>query len=386
MSTLNDSGPGPKTLVGGSYFFGYFGEVPASELITGQSLVTTTTVTEGSVSAQPTVWLKFIIDGRVVYIAKQPIVSAISWIHLKNKNLVDGSKILTIGSEQYSIRLMRGAPAMSITITGTNDDLEITHGSEWNKLIYRVVNKPGLSSEGIPFGEWAQFSDDALGIGNNPRQSTWCQESAINATTSAVHRGYGTVGNAGIALRTSVIAAMTWRPVLERSDILALNTTFRIENLAGDLLPPIVNVGDGSTLDFKLNIDLSQIGASASGFVYKNEVKIGEISSVGSVPAVVTWYAGFTPPITVRNGDTIRAAIEHPILLDQTVTIKRNQPKLGNVKSLAIVINRLRILSPPSLERNLIKNVFIEADRPTLAKTERNAENVRRLRAFFNND
>ncbi len=61
-------GPGPQTLIAGDMTAGFFGEVPVSELITGDDLATTIGLTTGISQHSNEPWLKFALDGNIIYI------------------------------------------------------------------------------------------------------------------------------------------------------------------------------------------------------------------------------------------------------------------------------------------------------------------------------
>lgn len=52
-------------------------------------------------------WLKFNINGRLIYIYKKPICEAISWIDLARRDVVYGNRTIRIGSRLYYIRLLK---------------------------------------------------------------------------------------------------------------------------------------------------------------------------------------------------------------------------------------------------------------------------------------
>lgn len=52
-------------------------------------------------------WLKFNINGRLIYIYKKPICEAISWVDLARRDVVYGNRTIRIGSRLYYIRLLK---------------------------------------------------------------------------------------------------------------------------------------------------------------------------------------------------------------------------------------------------------------------------------------
>src|SRR5690554_5978523 len=72
-------GPGPQELIAGNPGAGFYGEVPVSELITGDLLASTIGLTEGTVLHSNEPWLKFALDGKTLYVAKKPFRHSIPW-------------------------------------------------------------------------------------------------------------------------------------------------------------------------------------------------------------------------------------------------------------------------------------------------------------------
>lgn len=90
-------------------------------------------------------WLVFNDNGTEKLIPKKSLKRSVSWNHINNAGLVDGSKTVTIDGKTYKIRLIR---AFNDT-TGFNDpnswknggDEYNSHvkGSEWNRLILPLI-------------------------------------------------------------------------------------------------------------------------------------------------------------------------------------------------------------------------------------------------------
>src|SRR5690606_14571848 len=109
-------------------------------------------------------WLGFALDGKRLLIAKRPIRYNCTWSELNNRNVVYGTPV-TIKAQQWLVRLLKGARS-DPSPTGIGVDPVGSYGSEWNRLLYRVSGQmSSVSGEGIPFGEWAQFTDAELGLG-----------------------------------------------------------------------------------------------------------------------------------------------------------------------------------------------------------------------------
>lgn len=116
-----DTGPGPATIIRGDWDYGYFGRIPAGELIDNaalQTLVGYTTATAGTAS----ILHKFAIKGKIYYVPNFNQLLFTSWQGLYNLGLAYGdlpvpthvttrfgevpqNKIITIGNYNYRVRL-----------------------------------------------------------------------------------------------------------------------------------------------------------------------------------------------------------------------------------------------------------------------------------------
>lgn len=200
-------GPGPKTLVAGTYQAGFFGEVLEEDFLSGSQFIQDVGLSAGQLSADPVVWLKFAYQGRVLYIAKKPIVLDVSYTDLYQAGLVYGvddfgvdpltSQVsqfspLIVGGEGFSVRLMSGG--------ATNPASE--SGGEWDALLYHVAAN-GPDSAG-----WAEYSDSDLGLG----VGQWVQETSSSNDTQRIARGHsGITGFQSVDVNTQ----LQFRPVLE---------------------------------------------------------------------------------------------------------------------------------------------------------------------------
>ena len=76
-------GPGGKVFLGGDMTAGYLGQVPTSELWTGDDLATACGITQGTSQFSTTGWLKFAIDGKIIYKSQKTFRHSISWDHIQ---------------------------------------------------------------------------------------------------------------------------------------------------------------------------------------------------------------------------------------------------------------------------------------------------------------
>lgn len=231
-SALDDTSasPGPKVLLAGNPGAGIFGEVAATDLITGADLATAIGLTSGTAANSDIDWLKFSWQGKIIFMPKKHFRAGLQWNHIYNAGAIfgdgatGGTRQITINGLKYRVRVPRGlSPSIdprgeSSSFTGSS-----CHGSEWNQLILPITNKfneysgwtgsypsyveQGLSSWGINYGsgDIAAFSP-----------GVWCQE--ILSETRRVYRGglsypeYSRAINPGSTYSSESLA---WVPVLE---------------------------------------------------------------------------------------------------------------------------------------------------------------------------
>ncbi len=213
---------GAEELIYGTTLHGYYGEVQATNLIDGDALANEIGLTEGVSYNSNAGWLKFALNNRKLYVAKQPFRYAISWEAINAVGVVDGTAQITINGKQYIVRLLNGRGDDKKDYYNAGFDIPITHGSEWNRLMYHVSGLPfeyvqnTLASEGITEGDWAQFSEAELltNTGSGYGSYNWCQ--GVNSTVSSpVVRGYFGVSYVTSASNTTQHQSYGWRPVLE---------------------------------------------------------------------------------------------------------------------------------------------------------------------------
>jgi hypothetical protein len=210
--------PGSKFLIAGTMEEGFFGEVPASELITGDALASACGISAGTAQFSNEPWLKFAYQGKILFVAKKPFRYSLSWNAINAANAVYGDRTVTIGGLTYKVRLMRGAnkdPADAY-------EGSICHGSEWNRLMLPIhENAPNNwaypNNVDSPTEDWGvNYTDEDLlthyNYGNGSR--SWCQEVAETASLRVRRGGYG-VSSSGSITASNSSSGYGWRPVLE---------------------------------------------------------------------------------------------------------------------------------------------------------------------------
>ncbi|MNP89189.1 hypothetical protein D3C85_15930 [compost metagenome] len=194
----------------------FLGEVLASDFITGAALAQAVGLTAGTLRNSDEPWLKFKdpIDGKIKYIAKKFIRTGVSWNMLSGLLVVTG-KTISINGQMYRVRLPKTLPdGVNTAVAAVGFDHPVTHGSEWNRLMYHISGKPftdarnTLASEGIEEGDWATYSETDL---NNNQYHGICQEKSND--------GYaflrGETGVSYVTFANASNAYYAWRPVLE---------------------------------------------------------------------------------------------------------------------------------------------------------------------------
>lgn len=214
-------GPGNRVLLKGNMQAGFFGEVPASEFITGDELSKMVGMTAGIGQYSDEPWLKFAYMGKVELAAKKPFRYGISYDQINAVGCVDGSKVIKYNGKKYKVRLFKGKTE------GKQDDRSayqgvINHSSEWNMLMLPIhENAPSnwvhKNNVNYPTEDWGvNYTDDDLVTHHNNGKGShcWCQEYG-NSTAVRLLRGYFGVSCASYYWPNDINPSYGWRPVLE---------------------------------------------------------------------------------------------------------------------------------------------------------------------------
>lgn len=240
------TGPGPQVLASGDGADGWYGEVSAEDLFTGDELASILGVTEGASQNSDAGWLKFQSEGKVLFVAKRPFRHSISWDHLYSRGIVYGTDdnganprgtpvnqrtTVKLGGNEYIVRLMTCAHADPFAesdplfFTADMHQMDVGGGSEWNRLIYRVnaavPSEPsidGLRADrhgGPQVGDnWASYTNSDLGHNGNGR-ACWGQEMSDTISSYRVTRGNDVVASFSRYLASRTYSYHGWRPALE---------------------------------------------------------------------------------------------------------------------------------------------------------------------------
>jgi len=252
--------PGPSNLVAGTMESGYFGEVSANDLITGEDLCTEIGLSEGTLQHSDENWLKFANQGKILFIHKKTIRHSVSWDAIYDAGAVYGDGLLagetgaehhnphngavrqdttvTIDGSTYKVRLMKGAGSDPTDSYADDDrgsldrdengniiDPDWFEGmrNEWNALMLPIhANADGNNwayPDYVPANvpDWEiGFTDEDLFTHNDYGDGSFslCQETRDTHTSRRLHWGYyGASYVAAFSSGTST--SYGFRPVLE---------------------------------------------------------------------------------------------------------------------------------------------------------------------------
>lgn len=204
------TGPGSSQLITGTDKDGYFGIVDSSEFPDTAELSTLTGVTAGIVLNTSVNWLKFSIDGAILYVAQKPLRHTIGWSSIAAANCVYGNSNITINNISYKIRLLKGDTVNPATRIGNG-----TWIAEFTKALDNTIEW-GRTIRKCSDGGFASMSTIDLGVTSGAGGSSWCQETANSFGSGyAVIRGGSTNGPRFYGNRNDSSISRGWRPVLE---------------------------------------------------------------------------------------------------------------------------------------------------------------------------
>lgn len=209
-------GPGPQELVGGDANAGFFGETTVAELIAGNTLATAMGLNAGSVQNAAEPWLKFIIDGVIIYYSKKPYKHTVSWNNLNAAGIASGTREFVIGDNRYKVGLPYGRNPETLAGFSSGNDTPSGYNSEWNRLMYKITtNNPASEAPGP---NWANYTDNELVVHNAGGNGNlcWCTELPhASMPGTRVLRGNGGVQYIGGDPTDWTSVAYGWRPRLQ---------------------------------------------------------------------------------------------------------------------------------------------------------------------------
>lgn len=225
-------GPGSPDLISGTMEEGFFGEVPASELITGDALASECGISEGYSQHSTAGWLKFAYKGEIQFVAKKPIRRYISWDAINTAKCVygdSGDKTVVIDGKTYKVTLMRALePSNDPKTVASGLEGAVNHHSEWNRLMCRIHEEAISGSWGYPnniesdigilehslgSGSQGMYNDADLVVRSGDGRASWCQERS-KSTSSRLRRGRNGVSDSYDNTSSNTASDLGWRPVL----------------------------------------------------------------------------------------------------------------------------------------------------------------------------
>ena len=229
----NSGSPGNPMLIAGTMEEGFFGEVPASELITGDALASECGISRGTSQHSTAGWLKFAYKGEIQFVAKKPIRHSISWDAINTAKCVygdSGDKTVVIGGKTYKVTLMRA-------LEPTNDPKTVAsaasgvanHYSEWNRLMCQIheqaiggswddpdniENDIGILEHSLGNGTNGMYNDADLVVKSGDGRYSWCQEISTSKPTR-LYRGNTGVSYSNNYTSSGSLHYFGWRPSLK---------------------------------------------------------------------------------------------------------------------------------------------------------------------------
>jgi hypothetical protein len=174
--------PGPQTLSGGDESGGYFGEVSALDLISGEDLCNAIGLTAGTLQESDAGWLKYYNNDEIIYIAKRTFIHTISWNDINAVGAIFGDKKIKVGNHVFAVRALSSG--------------------EWNKLIYPVH---------VNYGTWASFTNADLRVASGDGRATW---TSTPSSVNRVYRGSDSVEYSYYGIPSYAHPGYGFRPVL----------------------------------------------------------------------------------------------------------------------------------------------------------------------------
>lgn len=277
------SGPGSKYLLTGTRQAGFFGEVSAAELFDGYEVNNKINHTGATwLRYSGLKWLKHIVDGKVLFVAKEQTLRNISWSQLYESGAVYGvagdgkyptakptsqmvvlRKTDTDGAWTFKLRLIKGA-ALDPYVAA-NETAAVT---EWIHTIFNVAARlPGYSYLNFSYGgavidTLAQETDNA------------------NVASSLT---VGSVNNIGAKTVAAKTALGYWRPVLEL--IRPSESLMPIEDVTAvkdDLIQPLISIEQTDSISLVRQLENFSSAVPTEPYMGEPVILVGPVYKVNS--------------------------------------------------------------------------------------------------------
>lgn len=291
--TFASSGPGPKTLVGGDSTLGYFGPVPVAELFTSSEIAQQYPEMAGfgtMVWGVDLQWQKFIINGKIVYIALVAMNTGCRWTDLYANGMIYGTNDNGQVPEATPVNQFR---PLTKRVNGEDWVLTIRTMRISADDVLPTSTLPGLDAAallnvikqgvGRGTGKWGQLNPTDLSY-------NWTLNTYTNTTGALVH---GINSGVSYGSKTGVIR---YFPVLDLQD--ASKVVLPITQPRGTLVGPGIPVvsGKASFADAILPLDVSTLSYSMSAL---KAPMLGRATKSDMVmpPTTVTYQPYFKQPM-----------------------------------------------------------------------------------------
>jgi hypothetical protein len=137
--------------------------------------------------------------------------------------------------------------------------------------------------------------------------------------------------------------------------------------------------------NFRAKPVVKLIGAglgSLAGSIYRNGIKVGEVSYDETNGSNELWYSG--EAVRVNHGDTIRAAIESPFTYSRTLNVNRIQPDINDLNALANVVGLIAPSAPGTYRVRAVEKAMAEVGAfYPMVYSPAHAKNIYQLRNYM---
>lgn len=229
-----DTGPGPATLLRGTWQEGYFGTLTQAEFYTNSELCTTirSDLAGSANNSIAQVWHKFILDGKILFIPQFSISTNLSLSNIYSAGAMYGTddfglhfwpgkginslagmnqnKVIVKSGYNFLVRLPKATTSATNVIAPSTWDDTYSNG-EWYRTMGRIFLNASTQANMRP--RW----DDFLYVGgsNYNAQGLTFTQHFNTASGTTVQCGGGTSFDQLYTSGNTLTTGYYWRPVLE---------------------------------------------------------------------------------------------------------------------------------------------------------------------------
>lgn len=382
------SGPGSKKLKAGTRDLGYFGEVTQKELFDHSLVWAMVNPPNGNkLFYSDNVWLKFILDGRILYISKYQMASAIRWTDLYAAGAVYGKRgsgdlpVPAAGAvDQFKlvtkIETINGKPktwplklqlADGANLYGNTTGDFPSDQSDWDRIWTAFFDK-----------KWETYSWQTMNVGNTNAHTVIKERSGDGNYFATRGGGNAVLGKSYGSITGTPTTNVLWRPVLEL--LTDQNTALEVYEpnffVSGGMKNSFPKLDDDGTPPVKSPINIQAYSSHQRGVQPVMETKSEQVYLLPSTGDIVL-TADFTPQaelvglrnVTLRNS---AMAVPQPVVQTGREEVFVNVP--GATVTLAAVTETVDagLVSPQRLvairtAQSPIKDYKTKGYEPTLS-------------------